>query len=75
MKNIYIVRQSAVVPSDYSKPKDWREVVFFKWAKKRYPETKMIMIDQGGNIIIDREETTFRDHQDKMLQDREAVLC
>ena len=38
MKKVFIVRQSAVLPSDYSRPKEWREVIFFKWAMKEMTE-------------------------------------
>lgn len=32
-----------MVPSDYNKPKDWREVTFFKWAKARSENAELLI--------------------------------
>lgn len=38
---VIIIRQSAVIPSDFNKPKDWREIYFFKWSRKIYSDTEL----------------------------------
>lgn len=59
MKKVFIVRQSAVLPSDYSRPKEWREVIFFKWAKSRYADVGFLISGFDHYALEQRQEVHF----------------
>lgn len=59
MKNVYIVRHSAVVPSDFSKPKDWREVTYYRWSKNHFGGTKLLISSFDHYALQQRNKVDF----------------
>ncbi len=67
MKNIFIVRHSAVVPSDYSKPKDWREVTFFKWSKAHFEQAELLISSFDHYALKQRNKLDFEGSEDVVV--------
>lgn len=67
MEKCFIVRHSAVLPSDYSNPKEWREVVFFRWAKEYAKETKMLVSGFDHYALKPRKDVSFVGSEDVMV--------
>ena len=56
---VFIIRQTAVVPSDYSEPKEWREVIFFKWAKDYFGKAELWISDFDHYSLKKRKKVDF----------------
>ena len=67
MKRIYIVRHSAVVPSDFGKPKDWREVTFLKWSNARFNEAKLLISSFDHYALRQRNSVNFEGAEDVVV--------
>ena len=58
---IFIIRQSAVLPSDENNPKEWREVIFYRWAKRLSSTVKIICSSFDHYSLKQRRKPYFSD--------------
>ena len=58
---IFIIRQSAVLPSDENNPKEWREVILYRWAKRLSSTVKIICSSFDHYSLKQRRKPYFSD--------------
>ena len=63
-KKIYIIRQSAVLPSDFSKPKNWREIFLYKWSKKNFHHAELWISNFDHYALKQRRKIDVDFHRD-----------